>query len=159
MNFNACRLIPLAAATALFAAACSTPAPRPPPPSSTPTSNQTAAPTAPAPAPKPTSQQTSNSAPTHKPLTIEDNSAATGIGACDDYLASYKGCHRAAGIFSADTLDHHYQEMHDHLVELSKDPRMRDQLAARCTALANQLKKALHGKSCDAPPASASSSP
>lgn len=156
MNFNACRLIPLAAATALFVAACSTPAPRPAPPPTAPTSNQTTTPKAPSSAP---SDQASSRASAHKPLTIEDNSAATGIAACDDYLASYKGCHRAAGIFSPDTLDHHYQEMRDHLVELSKDPKMRAQLAARCTALANQLKKALHGKSCDVQPASASSSP
>lgn len=158
MNSNARRLIPLALATALFAAGCSTPAPRPAAPTNAAgSSSQNQTPKAAVRAPA--KQADMRSAPTHEPVTIEDNSAATGIAACDDYLASYKGCHRAAGIFSADTLDHHYQEMRDHLVELSKDPKMRDQLAARCTALANQLKQALHGKSCDAQPASASSSP
>ena len=95
---------------------------------------------------------------THAPLQINETGAATGIAACDDYLASYKGCHRAAGIFSSGTIDEHYEEMRDNLVKLSKQPKMRDTLAARCTALANQLKKALHGKSCEAEPVSASSS-
>jgi len=84
----------------------------------------------------------------------------TGIPACDNYLASYKGCHRAAGIYAPDTIDKHYREMRDTLVKESKDPDKRSELAARCVSLANLLKKALHGKSCEAPqPANASSAP
>lgn len=83
----------------------------------------------------------------------------TGIPACDNYLASYKGCHRAAGIYAPDTIDKHYQEMRDTLLKESRDPAKRSDLAARCVSLSNLLKKALHGKSCEAAqPATASSS-
>lgn len=84
----------------------------------------------------------------------------TGIPACDDYLDSYKACHRAAGIYSPNTIDKHYRVMRDTLLSESRNPSSRSMLAARCVALASLLKKALHGKSCTPPaPASASSSP
>lgn len=83
----------------------------------------------------------------------------TGIPACDDYLASYKGCHRAAGIYSADTIDAHYNDMRDTLLRESRDPDKRSALAGRCVSLAKLLKESLHGKSCEPQqPASASSS-
>jgi hypothetical protein len=90
---------------------------------------------------------------------MTDNEAAmTGIPACDDYLASYRGCHRAAQIYAPDTIEQHYQDMRDSLLKQSKDPDTRDQLAARCTSLANSLKQALHGKACEPDqPAGASS--
>lgn len=147
------RALPLAAiATTALLAACAGPSTRPVtgPAASAPPAPQAAAPTQ---AASPGQPATPAPPPSEKPLVIEDRSAATGITACDDYLDSYKGCHRAAGIFSADTIDQHYREMRDHLVKLSKDPKMHDRLAARCTALANQLKQALHGKPCDAEPA------
>lgn len=96
-----------------------------------------------------------STSPNHAPGT-------TGIRACDDYLDSYKACHRAAGIYSPDTIDKHYRVMRDTLLTESRNPSSRSALAARCVALASLLKKALHGKSCASPPpapASASSSP
>src|SRR5690625_2690217 len=98
--------------------------------------------------------------PPEPPVSSQTPPDRTGIPACDDYLDSYKACHRAAGIYSPDTIDKHYQVMRDTLMSESRNPSSRSMLAARCVALASLLKKALHGKSCAPPaPASASSSP
>jgi hypothetical protein len=82
--------------------------------------------------------------------------SSTGIAACDEYLASYKSCHLAAGIFARDQIEPRYEMMRESLLRQSQDPDMRDQLPNRCTSLANQLKDALHGKSCADTPAPAS---
>jgi hypothetical protein len=86
-------------------------------------------------------------------------SDATGIAACDDYLSSYLACHRAAAIYAPDQLQSRYQAMRTSLLRDSKNPDIRPHLAARCNSLATQLRQALHGKSCAANPASASSTP
>ena len=83
----------------------------------------------------------------------------TGIPACDDYLASYKACHRAAGIFAAGQLENRYQAMRTSLLRDSQDPDIRPQLDTRCNSLASQLRQALHGKACATEPAAASTSP
>lgn len=77
----------------------------------------------------------------------------TGVPACDDYLSSYKACHRAAGIYAPSQLESRYQAMRTSLLRDSLDPDIRPQLAARCNSLASQLRQALHGKSCEASPA------
>lgn len=92
----------------------------------------------------------------------EQNTAlptSTGIPACDDYLASYKGCHRAAGIFAPNQLEGRYQAMRTSLLRDSQDPDIRPQLANRCNSLASQLRQALHGRACEVEPASTSSAP
>ncbi|HEU4669151.1 MAG TPA: hypothetical protein VFR91_00465 [Dyella sp.] len=83
--------------------------------------------------------------------------ARTGIAACDDYLASYRACHRAAGIFAPNQIEPRYREMRHTLLRDSLDPDIRPQLATRCTALARSLRQALHGRSCGAVPAPAAS--
>ena len=88
--------------------------------------------------------------------TLPDN---TGIAACDDYLASYVACHRAAAIYQPDQIQDRYEAMRTSLLRDSQDPQIRPQLAARCNALASQLRQALHGKSCEGGPASPSTSP
>lgn len=83
----------------------------------------------------------------------------TGIQACDDYLASYKGCHRVAGIYAPADLEHRYQLIRVSLLQDSMNPKVRPLLAARCNALAESLRQALHGKACavnDAPAAAVS---
>jgi hypothetical protein len=80
----------------------------------------------------------------------------TGIASCDEYLASYKSCHLAAGIYARDQIESRYELMRTSLLRQSQDADMRDQLSNRCTSLANQLKEALHGKSCTDVPAPAS---
>jgi hypothetical protein len=81
---------------------------------------------------------------------------STGIASCDEYLASYKSCHLAAGIYARDQIESRYELMRTSLLRQSQDADMRDQLSNRCTSLANQLKEALHGKSCADVPAPAS---
>jgi len=83
----------------------------------------------------------------------------TGIAACDDYLSSYLACHRAAGIFAPDQLQSRYEAMRTNLLHDSQNPDIRPQLAERCNSLARSLRQALHGKSCAASPATATSSP
>ena len=73
----------------------------------------------------------------------------TGIAACDDYLDSYKACHRAAGIYRTDDIDNRYNMIRNTLLHDAKDSAARPELAARCNALASTLRQALHGKSCD----------
>jgi hypothetical protein len=81
------------------------------------------------------------------------SSDSTGIPACDDYLASYVACHRAAAIYKPEQIPDRYQAMRTSLLRDSKDPDIRPQLAARCNSLASQLRQALHGKSCEGAPA------
>ncbi|HEV2538795.1 MAG TPA: hypothetical protein VGU03_03725 [Frateuria sp.] len=81
----------------------------------------------------------------------------TGIPACDDYLASYVACHRAAAIYKPDQIQPRYEAMRTSLLRDSQDPQIRPNLAARCNSLASQLREALHGKSCAGSPAAPSS--
>jgi hypothetical protein len=81
----------------------------------------------------------------------------TGIPACDDYLASYVACHRAAAIYKPDQIQERYEAMRTSLLRDSQDPQIRPNLAARCNSLASQLRQALHGKSCTGAPAAPSS--
>lgn len=85
--------------------------------------------------------------------------ANTGIAACEDYLASYRACHRAAGIYAPDQIESHYQQMRQSLLRDSLKPEIRPQLAARCNSLAGTLRQALHGKACTPVPADADSTP
>lgn len=82
---------------------------------------------------------------------------STGIPACDDYLASYVACHRAAAIYKPDQIQGRYEAMRTSLLRDSQNPDIRPNLAARCNSLASQLREALHGKSCEGDPASPSS--
>lgn len=91
--------------------------------------------------------------------TAADNNERTGIAACDDYLASYLACHRAAKIYAPDQLQSRYEAMRTSLLRDAKDPDIRPQLGARCNSLATQLRQALHGKACDSEPARTSTSP
>ncbi|HET6912990.1 MAG TPA: hypothetical protein VFH71_06570 [Rhodanobacteraceae bacterium] len=79
-----------------------------------------------------------------------------GVASCDQYLSTYKACHRAAGIFAPDQIEAHYELMRDSLRRDARDPVKRATLDQRCTALSRQLQEALHGKSCGAAPAPAS---
>lgn len=93
---------------------------------------------------------------TVKDVTLPDR---TGIPACDDYLASYMACHRAAGIYTPSQLPERYQTMRTSLLLDSENPDIRPQLAARCNSLTSALRDALHGKSCAESPAPAGGTP
>lgn len=88
------------------------------------------------------------SAPASSSVTTGQAGGNTGIPACDDYLASYVACHRTAAIYPQDQIEGHYEAMRDSLLRDSQDPNTRPQLAGRCTALAQTLRQALHGRSC-----------
>lgn len=79
-----------------------------------------------------------------------------GVASCDQYLSTYKACHRAAGIFAPDQIDARYDMMRGTLLRDAKDPAKRAALDQRCRALSKQLNDALHGKSCNAVPVPAS---
>jgi hypothetical protein len=100
----------------------------------------------------PASNTSTASAPANLPT-------STGIAACDDYLASYLACHRAANIFPPTQLQSRYNAMRTSLLRDSLDPDIRPQLATRCNSLASMLRDTLHGKSCDTNAAPASTSP
>jgi hypothetical protein len=111
-----------------------------------------------------TSSSTSSATPRRgtgatNPTTNSKLPDRTGISACDDYLSSYLSCHRAANIYAPNQLQGRYEAMRTSLLRDSQDPDIRPQLAARCNSLASQLRDALHGKSCDANAAPASTSP
>lgn len=154
MNRHTLRLIPFLAG-ALALAACSDHATKP-----APTTTRTVTTTA-TPATGGTKSTGSTSTTTTRTTTrtsVKDAPLpeSTGIPSCDEYLASYKTCHLAAGIYARDQIDTRYDMMRTSLLKQSQDPDMRDQLGNRCTSLANQLKEALHGKSCADVPAPAS---
>lgn len=90
-----------------------------------------------------------------KPEKLPDS---TGVPACDSYLSTYVACHQVAGIYAPDQIEAHYQMMRTSLLRDSLDPDIRPQLGSRCISLSNHLRDALHGKSCNAPPASSTSS-
>jgi hypothetical protein len=75
---------------------------------------------------------------------------STGVPACDDYLSSYMACHAVAGIYTPDQIQSHYDDMRTSLLQDSVNPNTRPELSGRCTAMAKQLREALHGRSCAA---------
>lgn len=105
---------------------------------------------------KPHRAPASGTTPTSSSANLPDR---TGIAACDDYLSSYMACHRAANIFAPGQLQSRYDAMRTSLLRDSQDPDIRPQLATRCNSLASQLRDALHGRSCDANAAPASTTP
>ncbi|HET6430967.1 hypothetical protein [Dyella sp.] len=126
---------------------------------------------APSPAPSATraTPKSSAGATAARPAAAPDEGAAAadadassdapiGIPACDDYLSSYRGCHRTAAIYAPDEIEHRYEMMHQSLLRDSRNPQIRPQLAARCNSLASTLRQALHGKACQMTPAEAASS-
>ena len=149
-------IVPLGLA-GLVLAGCTHQAAKPTTSSTTTSTSSTAAP-----ATRTTSSTTGSprSAVRKVPAAVSDAGlpSSTGIPACDDYLASYRSCHRAAAIYPPDQIDSRYAQMRHTLLRDSQDPDIRPQLANRCNSLASNLKQALHGKSCapDAAPASTS---
>jgi hypothetical protein len=155
MNLSMTRLIPLLAG-ALALAACSDHKTRPEGATGRTAEPATTTTTTTGGAPAKRSTGTATTAPKaggKKEAALPDS---TGIAACDEYLASYKSCHLAAGIYARDQIESRYDMMRTSLLRQSQDQDMRGQLGARCTSLATQLKEALHGKSCGDVPAPAS---
>ena len=157
MTRSTLRLVPLLMG-ALAITACADHKPRP----HTTTTHTTVAPASTGTPSRTTTTTTSTGtrAGTHTTTTAGAKAAplpeSTGIAACDEYLASYKSCHLVAGVFARDQIDSRYALMRTSLLRQSQDPDMRDQLGARCSSLAGQLKDVLKGRSCADTPAPAS---
>jgi hypothetical protein len=81
-----------------------------------------------------------------------------GVASCDQYLSTYKACHRAAGIFAPGQIEPHYEVMRENLLRDARDPVKRATLDQRCRALSSQLQEALHGRSCNPAPVAGASS-
>ncbi|KAF1009393.1 MAG: hypothetical protein GAK28_00030 [Luteibacter sp.] len=153
MTQSLTRILPLALGL-LALAACSDHNTR-----STSTSTRTTTSTTAAPATSGTSKTvTKTNTTSARPIAAKEAPLpdSTGIAACDEYLASYKSCHLAAGVFPRDQIESRYEMMRTSLLKQSQDPDMRDQLGARCSSLASQLKDVLKGRSCTDVPAPAS---
>jgi hypothetical protein len=90
-----------------------------------------------------------------KASTAEAIQPVTGIAACDNYLASYQACHRAAHIYPTEQIAAHYQTMRASLLQSSQDPAARAQLSARCLGLSLQQRQMLQGQNCTIEPISA----
>jgi len=77
--------------------------------------------------------------------------AITGVTACDDYLASYLGCHRVIGTYEPDALQERYDMLRASLLEEARNPEKIPGLEARCNGLAAMMKDALNGRACAGP--------
>ena len=99
---------------------------------------------------KPPTRPNTTAGTTAAPSGASQGTVKTGIAACDDYLASYVVCHRAAAVFPPDQLEGRFETMRASLLRDAQDPKVRPLLGARCTAMAGQLSQMLHGKSCAA---------
>ncbi len=105
-----------------------------PPPATTP-----AAPTPPAAAPA------RRATPVPDPATEAE---FTGVMACDEYLASYRDCHRVIGALRPDIIDDRLQELRATWQEMAGDPAKRETLEAQCQSLTDTMKEALDGREC-----------
>jgi hypothetical protein len=111
--------------------------------------------TAPAPEPRvatpaPSSKRTTTPAPAPSvpaPVELEDDELV-GVEACDDYLESYKSCHRVIGIYAPDTIESRYGELRARLVAQGRDPANHDGLRLQCESLGADMKTTLDGRDC-----------
>src|SRR5687768_9104807 len=100
----------------------------------------------PAPSQKRTTQPTQPALPTPAPLVEDDE--LVGIEACDDYLESYRSCHRVIGIYPPDSIESRYDTLRARLVEQSRDPVNHDALRLQCESLGADMKTTLDGRDC-----------
>ncbi|MEO6968642.1 MAG: hypothetical protein ABI132_09380 [Rhodanobacteraceae bacterium] len=156
MSMNPRSAVSLSVACALLLAGCAGHPQRSE--TSTPTGSEQ--PVAPAPVHETRTTRATHHATTPEPAmqTPAGPGDMVGVASCDQYLSTYKACHRAAGIYAPGQINARYDMMHETLQRDSRDPAKRVTLDARCRSLAKQLTEALHGKSCNAAPASSSTS-
>jgi hypothetical protein len=152
MSIKTRSMLSLSIAGALLLGACAShpqheTAP-PGPQSAAPAPEHTPAPMIPRHAPKP------EGAPSETALAPPGE--MVGVASCDQYLSTYKACHRAAGIYPPDQIDSRYEAMRAGLLRDARDPAKRPTLDKRCQALSKLLTDALHGRSCNAAPAAPS---
>lgn len=89
-------------------------------------------------------------------LDVDDagaGAAVTGVQACDDYLTSYRACHRVIGAYGEEDIERRYQSLRTSLIERSLDPAQHDALQQNCASLSSNMKDALAGRDCALEPA------
>lgn len=107
--------------------------------------------TAPAPEPKvATTAPSTTPAPTAPALPAPDvgDDELVGVEACDDYLESYRSCHRVAAIYPPETIDGRYEQLRARLVAEGRDPANHEGLRLQCESLGADLKTTLDGRDC-----------
>ncbi len=110
------------------------PASAPPPPVAAP-----AAPTPPAATPAPRAAQVPDPAA---------EAEFTGVMVCDEYLASYRDCHRVVGAVAPDTVEQRLASLRATWQEQARDPAQHEALEAQCQSLTDTMKEALDGRDC-----------
>lgn len=104
---------------------------------------------APAPraAPAPKRAPAAPTAATPAPAPLADDELV-GVEACDDYLESYRSCHRVLGMYPADSLESRYRTLRARFVEQAVDPATHESLKLQCESLAKDMSTALDGRDC-----------
>lgn len=82
------------------------------------------------------------------PAPAVDADELVGVEACDDYLESYRSCHRVVGIYAPETIEGRYEQLRARLVEQGRDPANHDALRLQCESLGADLKTTLDGRDC-----------
>lgn len=72
----------------------------------------------------------------------------TGVKACEDYLATYKACHRVIGAYAPDAIDQKYDELRSNLLQRSTTDEGKTQIQNQCASLAATMKEALNDREC-----------
>lgn len=81
------------------------------------------------------------------PAPIADDELV-GVESCDDYLETYRSCHRVIAMYPPDSIEGRYQTLRARLVENARDPANHDGLALQCESLARDMETALDGRDC-----------
>ena len=87
-------------------------------------------------------------APSPSPSPGFEDDELVGVEACDDYLESYRSCHRVIGMYAPDTIEGRYGQLRARLVERGRDPAQHDALRLQCESLASDMKTTLDGRDC-----------
>ena len=103
------------------------------------------------PAPAATTQAAPKRAPaapagTTTPALADDE--LVGVEACDDYLETYRGCHRALGMYPPDSIEARFQQLRSSFVARATDPATHESLERQCESLAEDMETALDGRDC-----------
>jgi hypothetical protein len=106
--------------------------------------------TAPAPATAATAPKRApiDATTTPAPAPLAGDDELVGVESCDDYLETYRSCHRALGMYPPETIDARFQELRSSFVARAADPSTHDSLSKQCESLAEDMETALDGKDC-----------
>ncbi len=107
-------------------------------------------PAAPAVAPTPPAAAPAPRAPV-PPTPSEASRQFTGVSVCDEYLASYRGCHRVIGTTDPAVAEQRLESLRANWQSLARDPDQRETLVSQCQNLTDLMKDALNGRSCEPP--------